>query len=47
MTGTLGILRAGAAIGLVELKQVLDRLRSTSFYISQELYDHLIADSKS
>ena len=45
VTGTVGVLRAASARGLVNLKEVLDRLRSTNFYISQKLYDQLIAEA--
>jgi predicted nucleic acid-binding protein len=44
VTGTVGILRAAAAEGLVNLKDALQRLRRTNFHLSQELYDQLIAD---
>jgi predicted nucleic acid-binding protein len=41
-TGTLGILQAGAKQGLLDLKSALDRLRQTSFHISQDILDQLI-----
>lgn len=42
VTGTAGVLRAAAKLGLVDLRGALERLRSTSFYISQEMLDRLI-----
>ncbi len=41
-TGTLGVLAAGAAQGLLDLRSAVDRLRQTSFHISPEILDRLI-----
>jgi predicted nucleic acid-binding protein len=41
-TGTLGILDAAAAIGLLDLATVLARLETTSFFVSQELLHRLL-----
>jgi predicted nucleic acid-binding protein len=46
VTGTVGILRAAAALGLVDLKEALTRLRRTNFHLSQKLFDQLIAEAK-
>lgn len=45
VTGTIGVLRAAARIGTVNLKDALDRLRKTNFHLSQKLYDQLIAEA--
>ncbi len=37
VTGTLGVLRAGAEQGLVDVPELLERLRTTSFYLDQTL----------
>ncbi|MGH9607641.1 MAG: DUF3368 domain-containing protein [Terracidiphilus sp.] len=39
VTGTLGILRDAASLGLTHLSSALERLRETSFHLSPELYD--------
>ena len=44
--GTLGVLQFASRKGLLDLREALDRLRSTSFYISEELIDRLIAETK-
>jgi len=41
-TGTLGILRAGAKSGLLDLNDAVARLRQTSFHVSQDVLDPLI-----
>jgi len=41
-TGTLGVLRAAANFGLLDLSGAVDRLRQTSFHISQEILDQLL-----
>jgi predicted nucleic acid-binding protein len=46
VTGTVGILRAAAALGLVNLKDALTRLRRTNFHLSQKLFDQLIAEAE-
>ena len=37
VTGTLGVLRSGAEQGLVNVPDLLERLRTTSFYLDQTL----------
>ena len=37
VTGTLGVLRAGAEQGLVNVPNLLERLRTTSFYLDETL----------
>ena len=37
MTGTLGVLRAGAEQGVVNVPDLLTRLRVTSFYADEAL----------
>jgi len=37
VTGTLGVLRAGAEQGLVKVPDLLERLRTTSFYLDETL----------
>ena len=37
VTGTLGVLRAGAEQGLVNVPGLLERLRTTSFYLDETL----------
>jgi predicted nucleic acid-binding protein len=37
VTGTLGVLRAGAEQGLVNVPELLERLKTTSFYLDQAL----------
>jgi predicted nucleic acid-binding protein len=37
VTGTLGVLRAGAEQGLVNVPELLDRLKTTSFYLDETL----------
>jgi predicted nucleic acid-binding protein len=37
VTGTLGVLRAGAEQGLVNVPDLLERLRATSFYLDETL----------
>jgi predicted nucleic acid-binding protein len=37
VTGTLGVLRAGAEQGLVNVPELLDRLKTTSFYLDESL----------
>ena len=43
-TGTLGVLAAGAEQGLLDLRKAVERLRKTSFHISQEILDRLIKE---
>ena len=42
LTGTLGILDAGAEAGLLNLQPALDRLQATSFYIAPVLLKRLL-----
>jgi predicted nucleic acid-binding protein len=37
VTGTLGVLRAGAEQGLVDVPELLERLKATSFYLDETL----------
>ena len=37
VTGTLGVLRAGAELGLVNVPELLERLKATSFYLDETL----------
>ena len=37
VTGTLGVLRAGAEQGFVDVPDLLDRLKTTSFYLDEAL----------
>jgi predicted nucleic acid-binding protein len=37
VTGTLGVLRAGAEQGLVNVPDLLERLKATSFYLDETL----------
>ena len=37
MTGTLGVLRAGAEQGLVNVPDLLERLKATNFYLDETL----------
>lgn len=37
VTGTLGVLRAGAEQGLVNVPDLLERLEATSFYLDETL----------
>ena len=45
VTGTVGVLRAAARAGAINLKDALNRLRTTNFHLSQKLYDQLIAEA--
>ncbi|MGC2526126.1 MAG: hypothetical protein WA639_00150 [Candidatus Acidiferrum sp.] len=42
--GTLGILRAGAALGLLDLNAAVARLRMTNFYITEDQLRDLLQD---
>lgn len=37
VTGTLGVLRSGAEQGLVDVPDLLERLKTTSFYLDETL----------
>jgi predicted nucleic acid-binding protein len=43
VTGTLGVLRAGAEQGLVNVPDLLERLKATSFYLDETLL-HAVFD---
>jgi predicted nucleic acid-binding protein len=43
VTGTLGVLRAGAERGVVDVPEVLRRLRNTSFYLDEALVKEVFA----
>lgn len=43
-TGTLGILKAAAALHLLDLPAALTRLAATNFRVSQSLIEHLLAE---
>jgi predicted nucleic acid-binding protein len=42
--GTLGVLREGAALGLLDLQAAVKRLEATSFYIAPEVLARLLKD---
>jgi predicted nucleic acid-binding protein len=42
VTGTLGVLRTAAARGLIQFREVIERLQQTSFYISADLLQQLL-----
>ncbi len=44
--GTLGVLRAGAKRGFLNLRNALTRLRATNFYVGQELFDRLLMEDE-
>jgi predicted nucleic acid-binding protein len=44
VTGTLGVLKAGAQEGLLDLKTAVARLRQTSFHVAQNVLDLLLDD---
>src|ERR1700733_1935095 len=41
VTGTLGVLKAGAQEGLLDLKNAITRLSQTNFHVPQEILDRL------
>lgn len=43
VTGTLGVLRAGAELGLVNVPDLIVRLHATSFYVDDELLQTVFA----
>lgn len=43
VTGTLGVLRAGAEHGLVDVPDLLERLKGTSFYLDDALVTAVFA----
>jgi len=44
--GTLGVLQAASRKRLLDLRETLELLRSTSFYITEELLERLMAEAK-
>lgn len=44
--GTLGVLQAASRKKFLDLRKALELLRSTSFYITEELMDRLMAEAK-
>jgi predicted nucleic acid-binding protein len=44
--GTLGVLQAASRKKLLDLRKALELLRSTSFYITEELLERLMAETK-
>jgi predicted nucleic acid-binding protein len=44
VTGTLGVLDRAAALGLLDLRFAVERLRDTNFRASTALLDHLLAE---
>jgi Domain of unknown function (DUF3368) len=43
VTGTLGVLRSGAEQGLVNVPDLLQRLKATSFYLDEALVTMVFA----
>lgn len=43
VTGTLGVLRAGAEQGVIDVPDTLERLRATSFYVDDDLIKAIFA----
>jgi predicted nucleic acid-binding protein len=41
--GTIGVLETAAIRGLIDLPSVLAQLQATTFYVSQSLYDEVLA----
>src|SRR5215207_4169436 len=39
VTGTLGVIRSGAERGLVNVPDLLERLKTTSFYVEETLFE--------
>jgi predicted nucleic acid-binding protein len=44
VTGTLGILRIAAEKGLIDVPEVLARLRDTSFYVDEQLISSIFSE---
>ena len=44
--GTVGVLQTAARSGLLDFREALTRLRGTTFYIAQEMFDRLIQDDE-
>lgn len=45
VTGTLGVLKAGAEEGLLDLKSVVARLNQTNFHVAQDILDRLLDEN--
>ena len=43
VTGTLGVLRTAAELGLVDVPDVLQRLQATNFYVDEALSTNVFA----
>jgi hypothetical protein len=43
VTGTLGVLRAGAERGVVDVPDLIERLRSTTVYLDETLVKSVFA----
>jgi predicted nucleic acid-binding protein len=43
VVGTLNVLEASAARGLLDLSAALDKLRQTNFHVSEEILNHVLA----
>jgi predicted nucleic acid-binding protein len=46
IVGTLGVVQLAARRGLLDLRAALGRLRNTSFYVTGELIERLVAKTK-
>ena len=46
VTGTIGVLRAAAKLGLLDLRDALERLSRTNFRIDKEFLERLIREEK-
>ena len=44
VTGTLGVLRTAAERGLIDVRDVLARLRTTSFFVDDALIEELFSN---
>ncbi len=44
ITGTVGVLDKAARMGLIDLREALEKLQETNFYIAKELLAKLISD---
>jgi len=42
--GTLGVLREAASLGLLDIREAIQRLQTTSFYVSPEVLIDLFKD---
>jgi len=47
VTGTLGILRLAAEQGRIDIRQAIERLKTTNFRYRAEMLDHLLARYRS